>query len=57
MKTMNHVEYMGFPRICALSEALWMKADDKDYTDFLSRLKTHRRRLKNLRVNAHKGKD
>ena len=53
MSTMHHVEYMGFPRICALSEVLWMNPADKDYPDFLERLKAHRSRLRLLTVNAH----
>ncbi|MDF3128307.1 beta-N-acetylhexosaminidase [Kiritimatiellaeota bacterium B1221] len=50
----SHVEYMGFPRICALSEVLWLEKDQKDYPDFLKRLKVHRERLDYLNVNAHK---
>ncbi|MCP4423591.1 MAG: beta-N-acetylhexosaminidase [Chloroflexi bacterium] len=53
MPTMDHVEYMGFPRICALSEALWIEAECKEYSDFLKRLKSHRERLGFLGVNAH----
>jgi len=32
---MNQVEYMGFPRICALSEVAWLDFDRKNYPDFL----------------------
>lgn len=49
----NTLLYMAFPRLCALSEVLWMQKDKKNYTDFLSRLKQHRRRLETLGVNAH----
>lgn len=38
MKTPSHVEYMAFPRMLALSEVLWSKPEDKNYTDFVSRL-------------------
>ncbi|MCH2176738.1 MAG: beta-N-acetylhexosaminidase [Lentisphaeria bacterium] len=51
--TMDHMEYMGFPRICALSEVLWISKEEKNYTDFLERLKVHRQRLAILNVNAH----
>ena len=51
--TMDHVEYMGFPRICALAEVLWLESIRKDYSGFLKRLKVHRDRLDALRVNAH----
>ncbi len=53
MPTMDHVEYMGFPRICALSEVLWLETERKDYPDFLQRLTSHRNRLNALWVNAH----
>jgi hexosaminidase len=51
--TMSHLEYMGFPRICALAEVLWLDPEKKNYTEFLDRLRGHRERLGALRVNAH----
>ena len=48
----KQVEYMAFPRACALAEALWTPREAKDYADFLTRLATHRRRLAILDVNA-----
>ncbi|MCB8928444.1 MAG: beta-N-acetylhexosaminidase [Ardenticatenaceae bacterium] len=51
--TMEHVEYMGFPRICALAEVLWLEKERKDYADFRQRLYRHRERLDYLGVNAH----
>ncbi len=51
--TMEHLEYMGFPRICAMAEIFWLEADQKKYTDFLERLHAHRQRLTVLGVNAH----
>ena len=51
--TMDHVEYMGFPRICALAEVLWLEQESKDYADFRQRLQSHRERLDYLGVNAH----
>lgn len=53
MKTMDIVEYMGFPRICALAEVLWLNPDKKNYEAFLQRLCAHRKRLADLKVNAH----
>ena len=53
MPTMDHVEYMGFPRICALAEVLWLEEARKDYADFRQRLQSHRERLNYLGVNAH----
>lgn len=55
MPTMAHVEYMGFPRICALAEVLWLDAEQKDYDDFSKRLERHLQRLNMLGVNAHPG--
>jgi hexosaminidase len=55
MPTMTQVEYMGFPRICALAEVLWLDAAEKDCDDFLERLKLHRQRLSVLGVNAYPG--
>ncbi|HEU4469546.1 MAG TPA: beta-N-acetylhexosaminidase [Flavisolibacter sp.] len=34
----SKVDYMIFPRMTALSEALWTPADKKDYDDFLERI-------------------
>jgi hexosaminidase len=53
MPAMSQVEYMGFPRICALAEVVWLEPDQKDYKDFLKRLETHRNRLNSLGVNTH----
>ncbi len=51
--TMDRLEYMGFPRICALAEVLWLDPERKSYPDFLERLKGHRQRLAVQKVNAH----
>ena len=53
MPTMSQVEYMGFPRIRALSEVVWLNPGKKDYQDFLKHLEIHRNRLIILGVNAH----
>ena len=53
MADMNTVEHMGFPRICALAEVLWLDAEKKNYASFLARLTLHRERLAALGVNAH----
>lgn len=49
----DRLDYMAFPRACALAEVLWLDPADKNYADFLRRLKTHRKRLNRLGVNAH----
>jgi hexosaminidase len=38
------VEYMAFPRLCAIAEIGWSRPE-KDYPDFLARLRPHLRRL------------
>jgi hexosaminidase len=37
--TSSHVEYMLFPRLAALSEAVWSPKEGKNYGDFKQRLK------------------
>ena len=44
------VEYMAFPRMCALSEVAWSQASRKDYRNFLVRLEIHLKRLDVLGV-------
>ena len=51
METPKAVEYMAFPRLTALAEAVWSPAAGKDYADFLRRLPEHLRRLDVLDVN------
>jgi len=50
----KRLEYMAYPRTCALSEVLWTPAMDKNYPDFLNRLETHVKRLSILDVNYRK---
>jgi hexosaminidase len=49
MPTFKHVEYMVFPRLCALSEVAW-SGPERDYKDFLLRLKEHQLVLDRLDV-------
>ena len=48
IKTLHHVQYMMLPRICALSEALWTKADQKSETTFIEKMDFHFDRLQEL---------
>jgi hexosaminidase len=41
-------EYMIFPRLCALAEALWTPGKNKSFKDFKRRLEVHNRRLERL---------
>lgn len=43
--TEQHLEYMLFPRLCAMAEVLWSPKGKQDYVDFLSRMDAHYRRL------------
>ncbi len=47
----KQVEYMAFPRACALSEVLWSAPELHNYDDFLRRLEPSLRRLRLLKVN------
>lgn len=45
------VEYMAYPRACALAEVGWTPAAGKHYADFLNRLAVQLQRLSYLHVN------
>jgi hexosaminidase len=49
MPTFKQVEYMAFPRLCALSEVAW-SGKERDYQGFLARLSDHQRLLDALQV-------
>lgn len=34
----SHMQYMAFPRACAIAEVAWTPAKDKNYADFIARL-------------------
>jgi hexosaminidase len=51
MPTPEKVEYMAYPRACALSEVLWTPAGQKRWPDFAERLKTHLGRLDAQNLN------
>lgn len=48
--TPEHLQYMAFPRACALAEVAWSPRGEKDFTDFTGRLKTHLGRLDGMGV-------
>jgi hexosaminidase len=48
-----HLQYMAFPRACALAETLWLDAEEKSFRSFLAALPTHRRRLQAMGMNCH----
>jgi hexosaminidase len=49
------VEYMAFPRLCAISEALWRPRERPNAEDFEARLGAHKARLDRLGVNYFRG--
>ncbi len=51
MPTEDQVEYMAFPRILAMSEVVWSKNENKDYSDFTKRVEHFNKRLDVLDVN------
>ncbi len=50
MPTSNQVEYMAYPRLCALSEVVWTADKDRDFENFEFRLERHKARLKTWKV-------
>ncbi len=51
MPSMRQVEYMAFPRACALAETAWCSDSLRDYDDFIRRLPMQLTRLVNAGVN------
>jgi len=51
----RQAEYMLYPRLCAIAEALWTPSGRKDFSDFSLRMDTHERRLDALGVNRYRG--
>ena len=47
----KQVQYMTFPRACALAEVAWSTRSSCDWTDFTRRLQPHARRLDALKIN------
>src|SRR5208283_2922723 len=47
----RHVEYMTYPRGCALAEVFWSPPADRDYSEFEARLENHLTRLRVLDVS------
>ncbi|HMX39782.1 MAG TPA: family 20 glycosylhydrolase, partial [Saprospiraceae bacterium] len=54
MPTSQQVEYMAYPRACALAEVVWTAKEKKNWKDFSKRIKTHLLRLDAAGVNAAK---
>jgi hexosaminidase len=50
MPDARQVEYQAFPRLSALAEVVWSRREDKDFADFLRRLRPLLTRLDALGV-------
>lgn len=57
IRTPKHVEYMAWPRACAIAELGWTKNNKKDFKQFQTRLEKHKAILKQLDVNFFKERD
>jgi len=51
----RQVEYMAFPRLCALSEVFWSPKASRNPADFAARLEKHGQRLDRLGVQRYRG--
>ncbi len=51
LKTPQSIEYMAFPRMLALSEALWSKKEDRNYQNFYERMLAALPRLEKQGLN------
>jgi hexosaminidase len=47
----DYLEYMILPRMCALSEVVWTKSENKDYLSFLHSMNQHLLRLESRGFN------
>jgi hexosaminidase len=54
LPTTSDVEYMAFPRACALAEVLWLPVGSRNYQSFLERMKVQERRFAQMNVNFRK---
>jgi hexosaminidase len=52
MPVTRQVEYMAFPRACALSEVVWSRPEMRDFQDFSLRIASHYERLAARDVNV-----
>lgn len=50
--TQEKLEYMAFPRLCALAEVVWSPKSDRKFEDFLLRISPHLKKLEVMGINA-----
>ncbi|HQE81805.1 MAG TPA: beta-N-acetylhexosaminidase [Candidatus Hydrogenedentes bacterium] len=51
IKTPEYLEYMAFPRECAMAEVVWTLRERREFGGFMQRLRIHLERLAALGVN------
>lgn len=51
IKDFRHMEYMAFPRGCAVAEIGWSPQSEREFGDFQQRMQLHYQRLERLDVN------
>ncbi len=51
----REAEYMLYPRLCAIAEALWSSKQKRNFEDFAKRMETHGKRLDSLDVQRYRG--
>jgi hexosaminidase len=49
--TTEHLEFMTFPRLLAMSEVTWSQKENRDYESFKTRMQSHYRMMQRLNVN------
>ena len=54
MPSYNHLQYMIFPRLLALSESVWTKNEQKDWNNFSERVEMMMTRFDFMSVNYSK---
>jgi hexosaminidase len=52
--TSSDVEFMAFPRMCALAEVVWSPSQLRNWDDFKKRLRIHAQRLDKLGLNYYR---
>lgn len=55
VSSLSHVEYMMFPRLCALAETVWSPKASRNWKGFLHRLTVNDQRLDEMGVNYRHG--
>lgn len=50
--TKEKIDYMAFPRLCAIAEVAWLSKEDRNLPDFVSRLSAHIKRLEIMGIKS-----